>query len=88
LSVVIKDVVIPKYWKQLEKLDSSNQEERKRLFTEAMKVFDLRGMTLLTDREYIGRGWFSFLKGNLLDFVIRLRWGDYFEEINQESGLG
>jgi hypothetical protein len=87
LSVVIKDVAIPIYWKQLEKLGSSNQEERKALFIEAMKIFDIRGMTLLADREYIGRGWFNFLKGNHLDFVIRLRWGDYFEEVNQEPGL-
>ncbi len=51
-----------------------------------MKLFDLRGLTLLTDREYIGKDWFKFLKDNEIRFVIRMRKGDYVEDTNQCRG--
>jgi hypothetical protein len=43
-------------------------------------------MTLLADREYIGKSWFKFLKENKIHFVIRLRVGDYFEDVNATKG--
>ena len=54
LSVLAGPVAIPIYWEQLEKIGASSQVERKALFEEAIKLFDLSGMTLLADREYIG----------------------------------
>lgn len=86
LSVLVGSVAVPIYWVQLEKLGASSQEERKAMFETALSLFDLKGMTLLADREYIGKGWFKFLKDNKIHFVIRLRIGDYFEEVGASSG--
>ncbi len=47
---------------------------------------DLKGMTLLADREYVGKEWFKFLKTNKIHFVIRLRMGDYEEDANASKG--
>ncbi|WP_044233699.1 transposase [Haliscomenobacter hydrossis] len=79
--------MIPIYWVQLQKLGSSSQEERKKIFEQVFKLFDLRGMTLLADREYVGQQWFKFLKANQLNFVIRLRWADYYEHVDAQGGL-
>ena len=55
LSVLAGSVAIPIYWKQLGKIGSSNQEERQQLLTEVFKHFDLRGMTLLADRNILAK---------------------------------
>lgn len=86
LSVLIGPVAVPIYWVQLEKIGASSQEERKAMFEAALSLFDLRGMTLLADREYIGKEWFKFLKENKIHFVIRLRLGDYFDDVNAAKG--
>lgn len=86
LSVLVGSVAVPIYWVQLEKIGASSQEERKAMFEAAFSLFDLKGMTLLADREYIGKGWFKFLKENKIHFVIRLRVGDYFEDVNAAKG--
>lgn len=86
LSVLAGSVAIPIYWKQLGKIGSSNQEERQQLLTEVFKHFDLRGMTLLADREYIGKKWFKYLKDNKINFVIRLRFGAYYEAVDAAAG--
>lgn len=86
LSIVVGTVAVPLYWVQLEKLGASSQEERKAMFTNALKLFDLRGMTLLADREYVGKEWFKYLKDKGISFVIRLRFGDYYEELDQAKG--
>ncbi len=52
LSVLVGNATVPIYWKQLEKLGASSQEERKQMIDEAFGIFDLKGMTLLADREY------------------------------------
>lgn len=88
LSVLVGSVAVPIYWVQLEKLGSSSQDERKVMFEQAFQLFDLKGMTLLADREYIGQQWFKFLKDSGLNFVIRLRWGDYYEQVDGQGGLG
>jgi hypothetical protein len=88
LSVLVGSVAVPIYWVQLEKIGASNQEERKSMFEGALALFDLSGMTLLADREYIGKSWFKFLKDNKIHFVIRLRLGDYFEDVNTVKGKG
>ncbi len=86
LSVLAGSVAVPIYWVQLEKIGASSQEERKAMFEAAFSLFDLRGMTLLADREYIGKEWFKFLKENKIHFVIRLRIADYFEDVNTAKG--
>ncbi len=86
LSVLVDTVAVPIYWTQLEKIGASSQEERKAMFDRALKIFDLKGMTLLADREYIGQKWFKYLKDNGIAFVIRLRFGDYFEQVDQAGG--
>lgn len=86
LSVLVGSVAVPIYWVQLEKLGASSQEERKAMFEEAFLLFNLKGMTLLADREYVGKKWFKFLKDNKVHFVIRLRNGDYAEDAGQSKG--
>jgi hypothetical protein len=86
LSVLVDDVAVPIYWVQLEKIGASSQEERKTMFEEASMLFDLKGMTLLADREYVGKEWFKFLKINKIQFVIRLRMGDYEEDASALKG--
>ena len=55
LSVLVGAVAVPIYWVQLEKIGASSQEERNAMFKAAFSLFDLKGMTLLADREYIGK---------------------------------
>lgn len=86
LSVLVGSVAVPIYWKQLGKIGASSQKERKAIFTEAMKHFDLKGMTLLADREYVGIEWFKFLVDNKIEFVIRLRFGDYYSAVDEAPG--
>lgn len=86
LSVLAGSVAIPIYWKQLEKIGASNQTERIDLFEEVVRLFDLSGMTLLADREYIGQKWFKYLRSKGINFVIRLRFANYYEAINDQPG--
>ena len=86
LSVLAGSVAIPIYWKQLSKIGASSQAERQALFSEALEHFDLKGMRLLADREYIGQQWFNFLTDKGIDFIIRLRFGDYYEAVDTAKG--
>lgn len=86
LSVLAGNVAVPIYWTQLAKLGASSQEERKQMINEALSIFDLAGMTLLADREYIGKEWFKFLKDKGLNFVVRMKWGDYEQDVNAFRG--
>ena len=86
LAVLAGSVAVPIYWVQLAKLGASSQKERQEMMTSALKLFNLRGMTLLADREYTGKKWFKFLKDSGLNFVVRLKWADFHEEVNQQPG--
>jgi len=88
LSVLVGKVAIPIHWKLLGKLGASSQDERKEFFESAAKLLNLKGMTLLADREYIGKDWFKHLKDNGLRFVIRMKSGDYMEEVDSAQGKG
>ncbi|HYO05594.1 MAG TPA: transposase [Phototrophicaceae bacterium] len=77
LSVVYRGVAIPIYWIELAKLGISSQSQRKVLLESVLKIADLSGKVLLADREYIGGEWFKALTDKGLDFVIRLREGNY-----------
>lgn len=86
LCVVYQGVAIPIYWEDLQKKGNSSTKERKRVIRKAMKYYNLKDKILLADREYIGEDWFSFLKDNEIDFVIRLRKKNYKEAVNAVSG--
>jgi len=73
LSVIINGVSIPICWEELDKKGTSNFEERKGLIETACKWYNLKGMVLLADREYIGEYWFKYLVSKGLHFVIRLK---------------
>ena len=57
--MVVNGVSIPICWEELDKKGTSNFNERKALFTKALSRYNLRGMILLADREYIGEEWFK-----------------------------
>lgn len=87
LSVVINGVSIPIWWAELDKKGTSNLGERKSLMEKALSMYDLEGMVLLADREYIGEEWFKCLKDSKIGFVIRLKKGIYKDYIdNQRAG--
>ena len=86
LCVLVGDVAIPIWWEDLGKAGHSSQEERIAMLSEAMKKYGLAGMTLLADREYVGREWFKYLSESGLYFVIRVKEGIYHDEINANGG--
>lgn len=87
LCIMIDDVAIPIWWEDIEKAGHSSQQERINYLYNAMKSYQLEGLTLIADREYIGYKWFSELKKLSIHFVIRVKEGIYHTEINQASGL-
>jgi hypothetical protein len=78
-------VSIPIWWHDLAKLGISSQQQRKRMLQSAMKVLNLKGKVLLGDREYIGTSWFDILHQASIGFVIRLRKGNYQQNIEQQG---
>ncbi len=84
LRILYQGVSIPIFWVNLSKKGHSNFDERKRLLQMASRLYCLKGMTLLADREYIGREWFRWLVEEMgLDWVIRVPIRDYKHEISQ-----
>jgi hypothetical protein len=77
---------LPIAWLSLDKAGNSSQSERMRFFQNALQRFDLRGKTLLADREFIGEEWFNFLTQSGLHFIIRLRQPCYKRQIAWASG--
>lgn len=86
LCVLVNDVAIPIWWEDLGKAGHSSQEERIAVLQQAMSQYQLAGMTLLADREYIGKDWFKYLSDKGLYFVLRVKEGIYHAEINAASG--
>jgi hypothetical protein len=86
LCVVYKGVAIPVYWHDLAKQGASSSEERQKMFAGAMEKLNLKGKTLLADREYIGAEWFKFLMDSGIGFIIRLKKGAYKDAVNQSGG--
>lgn len=83
LGVVINGVSIPICWEDLDKKGTSNYSERKALLDKACQWYDLKGMILLADREYIGEQWFKYLVDKGLGFVIRVKkkvYKDYIDD--------
>ena len=86
LCVLVNGVAVPIWWEDLEKAGHSSQKERMEMFTTAMKSYDLKGMILLADREYVGKKWFKYLVDSKLHFVIRIKEGIYHDEVNAAPG--
>lgn len=86
LSVLFEGVSIPVFFVNLAKKGCSSDRERKRFLQMANLLYPLRGMTLIADREYVGRQWFVDLVDGLgLNFVVRLSETDYKKEFGQQK---
>lgn len=86
LCVLVGDVAIPIWWEDLGKAGHSSQEERIAMLHQAMQQYKLRGMTLLADREYVGKTWFKYLSKSGLYFVVRIKEGIYHQEVDAAQG--
>ena len=84
LSIIVNGVSIPIAWQNLSKKGTSNYAERKALLDRAFKHYNLQGMILLADREYIGENWFKYLKNKGLQFVIRLKKEGYRKYVDAQ----
>ena len=67
LCVVYHDVAVPIFWRDLDWDGHSNGLDRQELIRDATKLFNLKGMILLADREYIGDEWLRSLSDMGLD---------------------
>jgi hypothetical protein len=82
LSVLYEGVSVPLFFVNLDKKGCSNFKERKRFLQQANQIYKLSGMTLIADREYVGREWFAFLEKEMkMYYVIRLSMTDYKKEV-------
>ena len=61
LCITIGDVAIPIWWEDLEKAGHSSESERINYIDSVLKIYNLKDMTLIADREYIGYQWFNTL---------------------------
>ena len=64
----------------------SNFNERRKVIDKACKLYNLKGLILLADREYIGERWFKYLVDKGLEFVIRLKKGIYKGYVDNQRG--
>lgn len=86
LCVVYRNVAIPIFWQNLQKVGHSSTQERIGLVKGALHRFDLSYSVLIADREYVGIDWFKYLVSNDIDFIIRLKSGTYKEAVDQSAG--
>jgi hypothetical protein len=84
LCVIYEGVSIPIWWKDLGHKGASSQSERADFLVDALKRYDLKGMILLADREYIGEEWFAFLRKKGIHFIIRLKKEIYRTYVDQQ----
>jgi len=74
LGLLFQGVSIPFMYEVLGKAGNANTDERKRLMKKILKYLKGYSGTLLADREFIGKAWFTFLlKQKNMDFVIRIK---------------
>lgn len=86
LSIVYQGISVPIFFINLAKKGCSDHLERKRLLLMANCLYPLKGMTLIADREYIGRQWFSDLIEQFeLNFVIRISETDYKLDLQNQG---
>ena len=84
LCVLYQGVSIPIWWKDLSHKGVSSQAERADFLADALKRYDLKGMILLADREYIGEEWFALLRKKGIHFIIRLKKEIYRSYVDQQ----
>ena len=72
-SKVVNGVSIPIWWEDLDKKGMSNFNERRKVIDKACKLYNLKGLILLADREYIGERWFKYL----VDIECSGQWSKY-----------
>jgi len=86
LSIVFQCISVPIFFVNLSKKGTSNHKERIRVLQMANLLYPLKGMTLLADREYVGRVWFVDLVTKFeLNLMIRLSETDYKKELNEQK---
>lgn len=74
LSVCYEGIAFPLLWKMLPKKGNSNSEERIRLLKRFIALFGKDCIeTIVADREFVGKKWFSFLQSARLPFHIRIK---------------
>ena len=79
IAIAYKGIAIPVVWMLLDKKGNSSTAERIALERIALMGRLLRVLpapqikTVLADREFIGKRWFSYLMGHGLHFVIRIK---------------
>ena len=70
LSVVYKGIALPLIWTMLSKQGNSSTEERIELMKRFISCFGKERIAgLLADREFIGKEWFGWLKGEKNTFL-------------------
>ena len=84
LCVLYEGVSIPIWWQNLGHKGVSSQFEREAFLTEALTRYNLKGMTLLADREYIGEAWFTLLRKKGIHFIIRLKKEIYRSYVDEQ----
>jgi hypothetical protein len=74
LGVVYQGAAIPVMWVLLNKKGNSNTDERIKLMKRFIDVFGKDCIkVVLADREFVGKKWFSYLKDEQIQFLIRIK---------------
>ena len=74
IAIAYKGIAIPVVWMLLDKKGNSSTDERIALMERLLRVLPASAIkTVLADREFIGKRWFSYLLGHQLHFVIRIK---------------
>ena len=74
IAVAYKGLAIPVVWMLLDKKGNSSTDERIALMQRLLTVIPASEIrSVLADREFIGKRWFSYLLGHDLHFVIRIK---------------
>lgn len=74
LSVVVSGCGVPLFWIELDSKGNSDTAERKQLMDMFINTFGANQISyILGDREFIGEDWFSYLDGNHIRFIMRIK---------------
>ena len=82
LSADFQGVAVPIFFKVYRHEGVLSELERIKFMKKALRYYDLKGKTLLADREFIGTLWFKFLDEEGIKFIIRLRKKIYKNKVN------
>lgn len=82
LSADFQGVAIPIFFMICKHEGVLSEEKRILFMKKACRYYDLSGLILLGDREFIGNKWFCFLDSMGIKFIIRVRQKMYKKQIN------